>query len=476
VRAHSVAHTRSVLPLLQRSRIRLNRVLWLLVAFLAVYHVILVAQFTTANRFYDFAHYYLYARNLLEGRDLFDLEAPRLLAEQLGIRFADSPPNYPPTFYLVMVILAALPYHYAAVVWVVLNEVFLLMALIWRGAWRFHRNLPRIATLALVVLAFQPLYETLALGQANLLLLAGITLVVQLWSRASIWTGVALGMVVLVKPQFALLALLWLRPSEWRHLGTAAATVSIAVLMSFPLVDPDAWTTYLQYLGNFPCAVSLWALNVSLRGLLFRLKGGCEADGFGDPLAVGTTVLGLVIVCLLALYVWRNQPTGPTGRFRIAGLTLCVILLTSPYTQEHHLTVLLLVFAGLALDPHRPMGIVQQGGWILAYVLLATAYSLVRFPGLHLGPFSVLLFGKGLGVVLLVVLLLWTPRRRYDVPRSLLPLMLVAVGGVRAAHAVVKGVVLGEIDVVVLSEIALAAGLLLSWAMMFRARLVQVME
>jgi hypothetical protein len=272
-----------------------------------------------------------------------------------------------------------------------------------------------------------------------------------------------------------LLALLWLRPSEWRHLGTAAATVSIAVLMSFPLVARDAWTMYLHYVGNFPCAISLWALNISLRGLLFRLKGGCEADGFGDPLAVGTTVLGLVIVCLLALYVWRNQPTGPTERFRIAGLTLCAILLASPYTQEHHLTVLLVVFAGLALDPQRPMGIVQQGGWVTAYVLIATAYSLVRFPGLHLGLPSFLLFGKGLGVVLLVVLLLWTPRRN-DVPRSLLPSMLVAVGGVRAAHAVVKGVVVGEIDVVILSEILLAAGLLLSWAMMFRARLVQVAE
>jgi hypothetical protein len=445
------------------------------VALLAVYHVIKVVQFARADRFYDFTHYYLYARNLVEGRSLSDIEATRLLAQQLGIRqYANFQPVYPPAFYFIISPLALLPYHLASIVWLLLNELFLVAALIWRGAGRLHHNPTRMATLGLVVLAFQPLYETLALGQANLLLLAGITLIVRLWAIGSFWGGVVLGLMVMVKPQFALFGVLWIRPTEWRYLGTMAVTVGGLELGSLAVVGLDDWLVHLRYMRDLPCEISLWALNISIRGLLFRLQGSCLANGFGDPMAVFSAIIGAAVLAALTLHLWTTPPRGLSARFHAAGLVLCAVFLVSPYTQEHHLTVLLIAFAGLALDADRPPDGMPRWGWVSAYVLLATAYSLVRFPAVHLGLPSVLLFGKGLGVILLGVLLATSPHPGRPSGRALLPLLLGAVGLARAAHALFKGGLLGELDMTGLLEIGLASALLLLWPVFLRSRLVSV--
>jgi hypothetical protein len=463
----------------QGRQVHLRLALCLLAAFLVFHHISEVAEFALASqpaslRAADFGHYYMYARNLIEGRDLIDLEAPRLLAGQLGIRYADNPPNYPPPLYLGMSLLAFLPYHLASIVWLLMNELFLLVALFWRGMGRVIRNPVRMAMLSVVVFAFQPLYETLALGQINLLLLAGITLLGRLWGMGSVWSGVVLGLVVLVKPQFAALGLLWLRPREWHHLGAAVGTVGTVSFASLAVVGRDAWSHYFNYLSDFPCEISLWLLNISLRGLFFHLNGSCLADGFGDPMAVVSAVVGAVILGALAFYWWRYPPADPPDRFQAVALGLCAIFLVSPYTQEHHLTVLLIAFAGLAIDSKRPDEGFQRAGWIVAYVLIATAYSLARFPAFHLGLPSVFLFGKGFGVLLLGVLLLLKEGSRRSVAPSLLLPLLAAVGGARAAHAVLKGVLLGEPDVDLLREIMLSVGLLLSWAILFRAGSVKV--
>ena len=454
-------------------RARWQMSIGVLVASLVLYHVSAVTQFALVDQFFDFAHYYLYARNLIEGRSLFNLEAPRLLAEQLGIRYADVPPNYPPPFYLAMSFLSFLPYHLASLVWLLLNELFLIAALVWRGAGRIHRNPVRVATLALVVLAFQPLYETLALGQANLMLLAGVVLAIRLWVVGSLWSGIVLGLVVLVKPQFSLLGLLWLRQPDWRHLGTAAGTVGLISLGTLPAVGWDAWINYFDYLRDFPCDISLWALNISLRGFLFRVKGACRADGFGDPLAVVWAAIVVVVLGMMTWYLWTHPPTDRQGRFRAASLILCVIYLVSPYTQEHHLTVLLMAFAGLALDIERPLEGIQRWGWVGAYALLATAYSLVRFPAVHLGLPSVLLFGKGLGIILLGALLATSPRPGRPSGHALLPLLLATVGGARTAHAFLKVFLLGQLGFAGLLEICLASVLLIVWSTLRMVRLVK---
>ena len=445
-----------------------------LVASLVLYHLSTILQIVLADQFFDFAHYYLYASNLVEGHNFSDIEATRLLAHQIGIRqYADFQPVYPPAFYIIMSPLALLPYHLASIVWLVLNELLLAAALIWRGAGRLYHSSIRMATLCLVVLAFQPLYETLALGQANLLLLAGITLTVRLWPLNSIWSGFVLGLMVMVKPQFALLGLLWIRRTEWRHLGMATVTIAGLELSSLAVVGLDDWLIHVRYMRDLPCQISLWAVNISIRGFLYRLHGSCLADGFGDPMAIVAALIGIATLGMLTWFLWTHPPTDRQGQFRAASLILCVIYLVSPYTQEHHLTVLLIAFAGLALDIERPVEGIQRWGWVGAYLLLATAYSLVQFPALHLGPPSVLLFGKGAGVILLGVLLLLSPPPKRQTMSSVMPLLLASVGGARAAHAILKVFLLDQLGFAGLLEICLASVLLFLWSTLRMVRLVK---
>jgi hypothetical protein len=453
----------------------LRWVFGLLTVILVLYHISAVVQYAMADRFFDFAHYYLYARNLIEGHGFADVEGTHFLAEAIGHRqYPRYPAVYPAPFYFFLSPLALLPYHLASIAWLLLNELFLLAALFWCGAQRLSHSPARVAMLGVIVAAFQPLYETLALGQANLLLLAGIALTVRLWTMESSWSGFVLGLLVMVKPQFALLGLLWIRPTEWRHLGTAVATIGGLELGSLAVVGVEDWLIHVRYVRELPCEISLWALNISVRGFLFRLQGSCLADGFGDPMAVIAVLIGAAAIGMLAWYLWTHPPTDTSGRFHAASLILCTIFLVSPYTQEHHLTVLLIAFVGLALDRERSLEGIHRWGWVGAYVLLATAYSLDRFPFVHLGLPSILLFGKGVGVILLGVFLALPLSHKRRTPSALFPLLLVAVGGARAAHAILKVILIRQLDAALLYEIFLAAVLLLFWAAFFRARVAKV--
>ncbi len=427
-----------------------RQILLLLAGLLLFYHTALVVRFLHSNQFVDFAHYYLYARNVVTGRALYDLNSPAAEAQHLGIRYADSPPNYPPPFYLGMSLFAILPYRIASVTWLLLNELLLLSALLWRGAARLRHNPVRLATLGIIVLAFQPLYSTLALGQANILLLAGLALTLRLWKLGSAWCGVCLGFVALIKPQFALLGGLWLRQHDRRHLGVTAITLLAVSLGTTALLGLDAWRGYVTYLRNFPCAISAWSHNISLRGILFRLRGACTTDGFGDSLALVATGLGILVIAVVLFSLpretrsWSVSPWGP------ASLLLCAALLCSPYTQEHHLLVLLLAFTGLALDHRRPTRVIGQGAWLAAYALLATPY--------FLGFFS------ALGVALLGVLLTRGSEKGTYTGVSLSPSLAVLAVGVRLMPHALKAIF--PIPTPLIDPVVLCSAILM-WGILF---------
>lgn len=435
--------------------------LLLLAAVLLLHHLMALAQFIAQARLVDFGHYYVYARNVVEGRALFDLEAPRRLRSLEGIEYTGSPPNNPPAFYVALTPLARLPYRIAAGVWLLLSEVLLVVALMWRGAGAMAGRPIRLAILAVVVVLFQPLYESLAVGQANLAVLAGLALTVRLWLRGSAWTGAALALVMMIKPQFGTLAVLWLRPSERRHLVVMIGSALGLALGSMAVVGAQAWVSYAMYVRNLPCQLTMYHENISLRSVFFRLYGHCT-DGFGDAFALGASLPGALLLGGLAVYLYRRPPVDAAARLHAAGLVLCAVLLGSPYTWEHHLTVLLLVFAGLALDPPRRVHGCWPG-WLAAYVLLATPYVMAwgRYPAWHTGAASTLLMVRDLGLVVLMVTLVLTLERRAQPvgasgrPWSRLPALLAAALGARLAHDVAKAFVAGPADA---SRLAIIGG------------------
>jgi len=146
-----------------------------------------------------------------------------------------------------------------------------------------------------------------------------------------------------------------------------------------------------------PAYLADWVFNLSLRATLYRLfvdedTGWFFADG-----------LWLVLdAVLFAVTVWAVRHAVSSGAHAIDwawGLGLAAVLILSPMTEEHHMVILLLPLTLLLLQ--APAEEMQQGDWILlggSILLLASRYSLERFPVFHHGALSLLMAGKLLGV------------------------------------------------------------------------------
>src|SRR5207248_2329417 len=161
----------------------------------------------------------------------------------LGGRAAAARRWSPPLFYVAMRPWTWLPFRGAALAWLALGQGLLLAtaALLLRR--RAVEPARLVALLAMTAL-FQPLVETLHLGQANVLVLALMT--VGWWGarNARPWlAAVALGLALHVKPQFGLpiVALAWIgqRGIAYRAAAVAAAGLGAGAVTVGPAAYLD---------------------------------------------------------------------------------------------------------------------------------------------------------------------------------------------------------------------------------------------
>lgn len=355
--------------------------------------------------FIDFAHYYTYATVVRLGQNPFDPEAVARVDALLGIRRAGAAANYPPLFYVLMQPWTLLPFRSAAVAWFAAGQacVFGALALCLR---RFALPSPvGVAAALFVALNYQPLVESVALGQANALLLLLATLV--WWGARAGRPWVAAAAVALcpfVKVQYALFfpALWWM--GQRRILGRALVLVAIGVAVSVAILGPAHHVEYVRYLLAPPDYLRTWTANLSLGATFHRLL---SPHGEAAPLAGGLTLAadGLLVV-VLARAVPRGVSPGSAGFDWAWALAVTAVPLLSPLTEEHHLTVLLLPLALLLLARWDLPLLSPESGLLLASVLLlGSRYSLERFPVFHEGIPSLLAGGKLAGTLCLAWLL-----------------------------------------------------------------------
>jgi len=359
-----------------------------------------VARIAADSGFIDFAHYYAFAIHVEAGGDVFDPSVTARMSEVLGLRAAGAPLKYPPLFYVAMRPWTWLPFRAAALAWLVLGQALLLAT----GALVLRRRAAEparlVAVLALVVL-FQPLVESLHLGQANVMLLALLTL--GWWGArdARPWlAAVALGLTVHVKPQFGLpiAALWWIgqRGVAYRAAAVAAGGLALGVAT----VGLAAHVAWARHALAMPAYMHAWSLNLTPHATLHRLLDGAVGPQAVEPLALGAAAAILATVA----YALRGRPApGPPAFDHAFGLAVAVVPLVAPSAEEHHLVVLLLPLALLVLasDAMPRAG----GALIAAAVLIGARYSLERAPALHAGAPSLLMTGKLAGVALLAWLL-----------------------------------------------------------------------
>jgi alpha-1,2-mannosyltransferase len=243
--------------------------------------------------------------------------------------------TYPPFAAVALSPLAVLPFWVARLLLLAVNLGLVCLA-IW---WLFRplattRNWPAwyLVVLALpLVVALEPIRETLGFGQVNLLLALLVAADgVRLARGKQRGIGIGIGLAAAVKLTPAVFILFLFASRRWRAGLTAAGTAVVATLLAAALDWSTSWKFWTGTLWQTRRVGKLDSTpNQSLQGLLARL-----ADS-GHPSRL--LWLGALVV-LLAIGLWRasvaSRAGDQLGAWTITGLLSCA---ASPIGWTHHL-------------------------------------------------------------------------------------------------------------------------------------------
>lgn len=327
-----------------------------------------------APLFFDYATFRQAGRFALEGHASRAYDDAAMMAAQLAT-FPGSttrlPWNYPPSFQLLLMPLAAVP-HAAGFIAFGLGGVLALLA----ARRRFMAALP----VGLAVLA-PGVFANLLLGQNGLFALALLVVGVGSLRQRPVVAGVALGLLAL-KPQLALAVPIALLASRaWRALLAAAASQAALAAVAAVGLGVDAWWAFLAKAAH-PAAViggsSSSRDTVPSLGVLARQLGA------GASVAALGQLVGAVLAGVVLARQWRK---GDDPLALLAGLGAASLLI-APYLRPYDLVLLLPVTALACRDG-------SQAGWVLKLAGLAAwlAPALLMFtvPPLQYGALVSLL-------------------------------------------------------------------------------------
>jgi alpha-1,2-mannosyltransferase len=278
-----------------------------------------------------------------------------------GVQF-----TYPPFAAVIFAVGSALP-------WLILRWAMTLASLaalglsLWLtfGSLGYRRAVRVGATLGTSALALltEPVQQTLALGQVNLLLMlliAADLLTVGPGGRTRWWHGIGIGVAAGVKLTPLIFVPYLLLTRRYRQAVTATGTFAVTVALGYAILPHDSVTYWVH--GLFLKANRIVFLgtrgNQSLRGVLTRLAGSVTSGNVPwIAAAILVVILGLAAAALLCR---AGQP--------VAGMLACALtgLLVSPLSWDHHWVW---VAPGIALLAHlgaRSAGAVRAGWWAAA--------------------------------------------------------------------------------------------------------------
>jgi alpha-1,2-mannosyltransferase len=285
------------------------------------------------------------------------------------------------------------------------------------GAFAFGlaRRLPSYATQrwqfaivsAVGALLFYPLLKAFQLGQVQVWINALFALSALAWlANRKQLAGVLIGLICLLKPQFAMFMIWGLLRREWRFLAGWSAILTLGLVASLAVFGVQNYLDYFSVLRALSRTGEVYLPNQSFNGLLNRLLVAddptvWQAHGFPpfNPVVYAGTLLTSVILIGAALLLpLRRAGASRLLDFLGAALTFTI---ASPIAWEHHYGVLPVIylatmFALLKADVswRRSLGLLTLvasflitghwlgGSWMLlgALALLALIYWVNRSP------------------------------------------------------------------------------------------------
>ena len=265
--------------------------------------------------------------------------------------------TYSPFAAIVFVPAAALPLAVARVLWDLVSVAALgysCTLVLKIAGYRPSRMI--VAGVVAAAMALDPVWETLFLGQINLILLALILTDIWLVSRGSpaLAVGAGVGIAAAIKLTPAIFIVFFVLARRTRAAFVAAGTFILCGLIGF-LVAPDASKLYWEHLSHDTRRVGApYISNQSPYGAAIRIAGGQGHIGLWWVIVpVAFAVIGLTAAAVLVRrldWLGATAVTGTTG------------LLVSPISWAHHWVWILPALVLLVRAGHR---IAAAAGYLL---------------------------------------------------------------------------------------------------------------
>jgi hypothetical protein len=241
--------------------------------------------------------------------------------------------HYPPFFFAVAVLVAAVPYAWGLAIWLAASLAAYLAVI--------RAILPRPETL-LTAAAFPAVFVNIGHGQNGFLTAALLGGALHLLDRRPWLSGVLIGCLA-YKPQFGvLIPVALVAGGHWRSIGAAAATVAVLVAISFGTLGSGVWHAFADS-THFTQTVVLEQGNTGWEKIQ-SIFSATRMWGASVPLAyLVQFTLALTLAASLA-WLWRSD-----AAFELKAAALATAsLLATPYVLDYDLVVLAVAIAFLA--------------------------------------------------------------------------------------------------------------------------------
>jgi alpha-1,2-mannosyltransferase len=240
---------------------------------------------------------------------------------------------------------------------------------------------------AAFTLCFYPMVWAYDVGQAQVWINFFFVAAVLAWLlERRIAAGVLIGLICLLKPQFALFLVWGLIRREWAFSIALTATAAAGLLISIALYGFGSHVAYLSVLSHLSQhGESFWA-NQSVNGILNRLLGNgpiANFEGAFPPFNIMVylgTMLTTAGILALALFIRRRE--GELASLTDFLLAATAFTIASPIAWEHHygvfapaFVVLILIWATSA--PSRSY-LITAAGLGIALFFAANVFPIVK--------------------------------------------------------------------------------------------------
>lgn len=241
--------------------------------------------------------------------------------------------HYPPFFFAIAVLVAAVPYAWGLAIWLGASFAAYLTAI--------HAILPRRETL-LVAAAFPAVFVNVGHGHNGFLTAALLGGALHLLDRRPWLAGVLIGLLA-YKPQFGfLIPIALLAGGRWRTIGAAAATVAALAAISFALLGSGIWHAFADSM-NFTQTVVLEQGGTGWQKIQ-SIFSAVRAWGASVPIAYAAQASLFAALAVTLAWLWHSD-----AAFELKAAALALgSLLATPYVLDYDLVVLAVAIAFFA--------------------------------------------------------------------------------------------------------------------------------